>query len=229
MPSSYALNYKAIPYTTTWIDFPEIEPLSKELGIPPTFTRVNGAQGYTVPFIVGHSTGLKLAGSGDILSYLSKAYNYADFPAFRGEDLVTKEVQDKFQADFLKALEPLWQFTALAPVGAFSPAGGAHYRWTQELAFGQTLESLTPKGEKKTIEWNKLKASFGAFAAKYKDKKGTLIINADGLSILDAFAGGLLKYASIALGSEQWKEVQEWDSGFWAEWVKALSKYEAVL
>jgi len=38
--SRYCLNYKEIPYQTECVEFPDIAPLCKELGIPPTGIKI---------------------------------------------------------------------------------------------------------------------------------------------------------------------------------------------
>ncbi|KAJ3510855.1 hypothetical protein NLJ89_g4435 [Agrocybe chaxingu] len=39
----YCLNYKRIPYKTEWVEYPDIEPLCKRLGIAPTDKKKDGS------------------------------------------------------------------------------------------------------------------------------------------------------------------------------------------
>ncbi|KAL9127177.1 MAG: hypothetical protein Q9217_003885 [Psora testacea] len=42
------LNYKSLPYHTTWLEYPDIEPTFKAVGIPPN---IQGTAAYTIPTI----------------------------------------------------------------------------------------------------------------------------------------------------------------------------------
>jgi glutathione S-transferase len=68
------LNYKGIPYRTEGNEFPDIEPLSKKLGIEPTNHNPDGSALYTLPAIHDSSTGVYIADSTAIAEYLEKTY-----------------------------------------------------------------------------------------------------------------------------------------------------------
>ncbi|KAJ7483558.1 hypothetical protein FB451DRAFT_1234964 [Mycena latifolia] len=52
----YALNFKGIPYKTSWVEYPDIEPLSREVGAAPTRNKPDGRPHYTLPMIHDPST-----------------------------------------------------------------------------------------------------------------------------------------------------------------------------
>ncbi|KAH9480875.1 Glutathione S-transferase-like protein ustS [Psilocybe cubensis] len=69
-----SLNFKRIPYTTQWVEFPDIEPLYKKLGIPPSKNKADGTPFYTIPAIHDPSTGAYITDSILIAEYLDKTY-----------------------------------------------------------------------------------------------------------------------------------------------------------
>ncbi|KAF8994799.1 hypothetical protein BDQ17DRAFT_1524749 [Cyathus striatus] len=75
----YILNYKNLPYKTIYLEYPDIETTSKNLGIPPTATKVDGSPYYTLPAIHDSSTNKALADSLRIAQYLDATY--PDTPA----------------------------------------------------------------------------------------------------------------------------------------------------
>ena len=69
-PIRFILSYKSIPYRTKWVEYLDIEPLSKNLGIKPTGNNPDGTPFYTLPAIHNPSTGTYLAESFLIAEYL---------------------------------------------------------------------------------------------------------------------------------------------------------------
>jgi hypothetical protein len=53
----YSLNYKGIQYDTVWLEYPEIEGFSKQVGVSPTKYKPDGRPTYTLPMIHDPTTG----------------------------------------------------------------------------------------------------------------------------------------------------------------------------
>ncbi|KAF8588673.1 hypothetical protein K439DRAFT_1233675, partial [Ramaria rubella] len=72
------LNYKGIPYKTTWVSYPDIEPTLKKLGCSPTGTKPDDPSKpfYTLPAIIDTSNGTQvvIADSLAIAEYLEAKY-----------------------------------------------------------------------------------------------------------------------------------------------------------
>ncbi|KAH7906584.1 hypothetical protein BJ138DRAFT_1162296 [Hygrophoropsis aurantiaca] len=86
MKTRYTLNYKSIPFTTTWAEYPDIEPTMRALGAQPTAGNVSGPTAakdirrptptplYTLPVIHDHYTGAIVSDSLAIAEYLERTY-----------------------------------------------------------------------------------------------------------------------------------------------------------
>jgi hypothetical protein len=69
------LNYKQIPYTTAWVEYSDIDAVSKQIGAPPTGKRSNGEPLYTVPILRIPGTDEVISDSANILRYLEGRYS----------------------------------------------------------------------------------------------------------------------------------------------------------
>jgi glutathione S-transferase len=73
-PRRFNLRYKRIPYETVWVEFGDIERVSKEIGAPPTGKKPDGTNLYTLPAIRDQDTGRAISDSFAIASYLDERY-----------------------------------------------------------------------------------------------------------------------------------------------------------
>ena len=137
------LNYKGIPYRTEWVEFPDIEPLSKKLGIKPTDHNSDGSPLYTLPAIHDPSTGVYVADSTAIAEYLEKTYPNTP-SVFPNE---TIGLQKAFDATFERSLEAVWSFILPATNLKLNPVSEEYFRRTREISFGKKLEDVIPTGE----------------------------------------------------------------------------------
>jgi glutathione S-transferase len=70
----FALNYKRVPYTTIWVEYADIQTVSKEIGATTTEKRPTGEPRYTLPAIRIPATGEVIADSAKIIAYLEEKY-----------------------------------------------------------------------------------------------------------------------------------------------------------
>lgn len=68
------LNYKRLPYKTVWVDFADVQPLSKQISAPPTTTYSDGSPRYTLPTIHDPNTGRTVSDTFEIARYLDEQY-----------------------------------------------------------------------------------------------------------------------------------------------------------
>ncbi|KAI0347640.1 hypothetical protein BDW22DRAFT_6305 [Trametopsis cervina] len=117
------LNYKGIPYRTEWIEFPDIEPLAKSLGVSATSKKPNGEPLYTLPMILDPSTGKVVVDSLPITLYLDEQYPRTPRVVPPG----TLSAHKAFAATFQRqVLEPMRRFM-LSRVGAKVSERAAEY------------------------------------------------------------------------------------------------------
>ncbi|KJA20281.1 hypothetical protein HYPSUDRAFT_142565 [Hypholoma sublateritium FD-334 SS-4] len=221
----YCLNYKALPYKTEWVEFPDIEAHCKKLGIPPTSVEADGTPAYTLPALHDPATGTYIADSLLIAEYLEKTYPTPSiFP--HG----TAAFQALFDGALRKAaLGPLWPFIIPAVHTRLAPASAAYFRTTREPIFGKALEEVTPTGAEGVAQWAAFEAGLDT-VDKWYAKSGGPFIMGDTTSWADFIVGSWLIWLRTIWGegSQQWKDVASWHGGRWAKVLGDLEEYQKV-
>ncbi|EOD45793.1 putative glutathione s-transferase protein [Neofusicoccum parvum UCRNP2] len=69
-----ALNFKGLPYTTTWVALPDIPKVRSSLKVPPCRKFADGTDFFTLPIIQDPATDSLVGDSFDIAVYLQKNY-----------------------------------------------------------------------------------------------------------------------------------------------------------
>ena len=222
------LNYKGIPYRTEWVEFPDIEPLSKKLGIAPTFHKSDGSPLYTLPAIHDPSTGVYIADSTAIAEYLEKTY--PDTPSVFPNETIG--LQKAFEATFENSLEAVWSFIIPATNFKLNPVSEEYFRRKREISFGRKMEDIVPTGNARTEEWGKFEKGLASVHSYLvlTDKKGPYILG-DTISWGDLVLFSFLYWFKITWGenSREWKDIASWNGGRWEAHIEALKKYHTVV
>ncbi|KDR69176.1 hypothetical protein GALMADRAFT_77653 [Galerina marginata CBS 339.88] len=224
----YTLNIKGIPYKTEWVEYCDIEPLSKKLGISPTSTKADGSPLYTLPAIYDPSTKTYVAESLVIAEYLEKTYPDSP-PLFPHNSL---GLQTAFTSAFTANLNPLFEFILPEVTLNLNPPSAEYFRRTREIEFGKTMEEVLPKGEKGVAQWAEYKAGLGKVDAWYVKNggKGPFLLG-ETPSWADVVVGGWTIWLRIVWGedSRQWKDIKSWHGGRWNAILDSLKKYETIV
>jgi len=222
------LNYKGIPYRTEWVEFPDIESVSKKLGVKPTGQRSDGSPLYTLPVIHDPSTGAIVVDSFAIAQYLEKTYPNTPsvFPN------ATVGLQNAFEATFMKSLDGLWRFIIPAVNSKLSPVSQEYFRRTRETSFGKKLEDVIPTGDARTEEWGKFEQGLARIHSYLTatDKTGPFFLG-DTISWSDLVLFSFLYWIKLIWGedSKEWKDIASWNGGRWEAHISALQKYNTVV
>jgi len=222
------LNYKGISYRTEWVEYPDIESVSKKLGIEPTSHRSDGSPLYTLPAIQDPSTGICVADSIAIAEYLDKTYPNTP-PAFPNE---TAGLQKAFRATFDRNVEAVRPFIIPAANSKLNPVSEEYFRRTREISFGKRLEDVVPSGNARIEEWGKFEKGLARIDSYWAltDKQGPYMLG-DTISWSDFELFGFLYWLRLIWGedSKEWKDVASWNGGRWEAHINALQKYQTVV
>ena len=224
-PPRYTLNFKGIPYKTEWVEYPDIEPLCKKLGISPTSKKADGSDQYTLPAIHDPSTGAYISDSILIAEYLEKTY--PDTPQVFPHHTIA--LQATFAEAFGKNLSGLANFILPATCTKLNPRSQEYFRRTREKAFRKTMENLVPKDETAIAQWAQFRDGLGKVDAWYAKNSGQgPFLLGETPSWGDIVVASVFIWLRIVWGedSQQWKDISSWNKGRWAAVVEALKKYE---
>ncbi|KAF8578933.1 hypothetical protein K439DRAFT_1620918 [Ramaria rubella] len=215
----YVLNFKGVPYKTTWLEYPEIEPTMRDLGAPPTGTKPDGSPFYTLPVIVDPSRRTSSGGptivseSFLIAEYLDEAYPIPGplFPA--GTKALQKLFYDRF---FPTAIMPTLPIR-LPEMLDYVNEGSLPY-WRMKMKLGGVHEEVCPKGSEKWDKaWECAQRGMNEIALLL-DKNGP---KANGLAVgqhltfTDFTIAAYLETIFIVHNEEWHAKVKTWDGGRW--------------
>ncbi|KAJ7790382.1 hypothetical protein B0H14DRAFT_2939884 [Mycena olivaceomarginata] len=208
----YALNFKGIPYTTIWLEYPEIEEKCKEIGASPTKNKPDGRPHYTLPMIHDLSTGAVISDSAKIAAYLDATYPDKPMLMPAGTAGLHRAFEDAAHA----LISPIYPYGLPATHKNLNPVSAEYFRRTREVT-------------RDAVEWKKLKDGFG---------KLDEWIRVNGPES-PYFMGGTPCYADLWTAAYvlwirlvlpgKWEEVKSWHEGRWAKLLKGLEEYETVL
>ncbi|KUM55809.1 hypothetical protein ACN42_g11430 [Penicillium freii] len=153
------LNYKNIPYKTIFLEFPDIEPTLKNLGLVP-----GEASKYTVPAIQHVPTNTYIMDSLPIAQFLESTY--PDPPVPLTSDL-GREIETKGRGVLGKAI-----YSSVMPreVRILSPRSQEYFRRTREAALGHRLEDLLD-GDREDRVWGGVSDAMGAIGELMRTHK----------------------------------------------------------
>jgi glutathione S-transferase len=222
----FILNYKRLPYSTVWVEFPDVETTLRSIGAPPSATRSDGRPIYTLPVIVDPMRSPMspevLCNTNTIAEYLEATYPAR--PVFpEGSRALQTLFVHYIQEVFAKPLLPI-----MVPLShqRLPERSQSHFRGHRGAAPGYPgagMSTPTPDytlatGPQREQAWRAVKEQFD-FLAMILDKN-----NGDGDGIVAM--GHDVTYADFALCSvliwiervaahDGWARIRHWNSGRW--------------
>jgi len=223
-----ALNFKGVPYKTVWVEYPDIEALSKEIGAAPTGVKKDGSPSYTLPAIYDPKTKKVISDSQDIAEYLDATYPSEPLLFPPG----TVALQIAFQEAFTATALPSFFAPMLQESGfVLNEKSAVYFRQTREAMYGKPLEQFSPVGPTRDGDWKKVEQGFSVVAGWLKRNGGGLYVMGDTPSYADLNILAFLFWVKSVRGanSSDWKNIQTWDNGTWGKLIKAFDQYTAIL
>ncbi|KAH7370151.1 hypothetical protein BKA65DRAFT_487763 [Rhexocercosporidium sp. MPI-PUGE-AT-0058] len=185
------LNYKQIPYKTLFLEFQDIEPTFKELGVAPPESASGGNIKYTVPVIYHVPTKTYLMDSIPISKFLEKIYPDPSIP-------LTSELGREIESKARSAVGITFS-ASLMPreLGILSPAAQEYFRRTREASLGFPLENLLD-ADREQKAWDAATDSIRAVDELIMTNKaeGPFVLGAEP-SYTDFFIAGSLQCARV--------------------------------
>ncbi|KIX96509.1 uncharacterized protein Z520_07775 [Fonsecaea multimorphosa CBS 102226] len=182
------LNYKQIPYKTVFLEFPDIEPTLKELGIS-----LSGSQTkYTVPAIHHVPSKTYLMESAVIAQFLESTYPDPPVP-------LTSELGREIEAKARSVSGAVFRASTLPrEINILSPRAQEYFRRTREASLGHRLEDLLDDPAKEDAAWSAASEGLRAVGELMQTHKaeGPFVLGARP-SYTDFFIAGSLQSARV--------------------------------
>ncbi|KAJ5103314.1 hypothetical protein N7532_003843 [Penicillium argentinense] len=244
----YALNFKGMPYSTTWVAMPDISKTRQEVGIPASRKFADGSDYHTLPMMTDSTTGAKIGDSFDIAVHLQQTY-----PSAGSGNLFPQQTLDYVYSDDLAMFAPLSENNAIehteyarfntnvdAVFSAhvqlmvhglpFDPADAEVTKAEFVRRAGvASWDELTVSGEKREELKFSLCEKLGGLAFMFQmDQSGPFILGQQA-SYADLIVGSWLQMMHGTLPEAEWKEVATfWYGGVFGQLHDALQKYAQV-
>ena len=221
---------KGIVYKTVWVEYLDIAPLCKKIGVGPTTMYPDGSPQYTLPAIYDPNTSTAVVDSAAIVRYLEKTYPSAG-PILLPPTLVP--FQEAFWAAFAGTLFGGGHLVALTlpPVCAAMPPRSADaFRHAREALHGPVDVLAPPGSQKRATHWEGLQVALGTIASwlgKTADgKERLLFLGGEDICYADVTVAGFMKCIQKLTPPEEWEAVKTWDGGRWDRFMEAFQPYE---
>ncbi|KAF8190222.1 hypothetical protein K438DRAFT_1592458, partial [Mycena galopus ATCC 62051] len=206
------LNYKQIPYKTTWVNFPDIETVLTAAGAPPTS---HAAPKYTLPAIIDGETAL--SDSRVIAEYLDRTYPTRPVPLLGME-------QETAVESVLRLLSPL-----VVPnvVNHLEERDAAYYVQSRRKMFGKELHEICPPSRR-----DEMLHVLDVGLTELSDFAGEAsregwIFGKDGPAYEDFELVGWFFWAKIAGLPDLWERIKAHDAK-WSRLFTAAEPYMAI-
>ncbi|KAG0270861.1 hypothetical protein BGZ95_001421 [Linnemannia exigua] len=244
--SRYALNFKKIPYSTSWVQQPDISKVRRALGIPAARKFGDGSDFHTLPVLSDPTHNALIGDSFDIAIYLQKTYpdsgsgnlfppqkldyvfpyGLAMFPLSERNDVEFTEYSvfnTNVDAVFTTHTQLMGHGLPFDP--AIEDIVRADFVRRAKVA---SWDDLTVRGE----EREKLKKSFcdtlAGLADLFKrDPSGPFLLGTQP-SYADFIVGGWVKMMHVTMPRAELEEARTWHGGVFGRLHDALQIYAEV-
>ncbi|EXJ69249.1 uncharacterized protein A1O5_07285 [Cladophialophora psammophila CBS 110553] len=185
------LNYKHIPYRTIFLEFPDIEPTLKGLGLVPSESAAGSKIKYTVPAIQHVPSNTYMMDSVPIAQFLESTYPDPPIP-------LTSELGSEIEAKARAVIGKVF-YTSTMPreINILSPRSQEYFRRTREASLGHRLEDLLDP-DKEDQSWDAVSDGMRAVGELMQTHKadGPFVLGARP-SYTDFFIAGSLQCARV--------------------------------
>ncbi|KAF4544631.1 Glutathione S-transferase [Lasiodiplodia theobromae] len=247
----FALNFKALPYTTTWVALPDIATVRNQLAVPPCRKFADGTDFFTLPIICDPSTNSTVGDSFDIAAYLQRTYPGAGagdlLPAGLALDYVVE--QDlAFLVPLSACRDEGGEYAAYAKFNVnVDAAFTAHVQLTTQgfpfdPANAEAVKALFVKragvkswedfalvGEARVRMMESFERTLGGLARLFeREAGGGPFLRGERACYADMIVGAWLRMMRATLPEGEWEQVRGWHGGVFGRLHDGLEVYAEV-
>lgn len=244
----FALNFKTLPYTTTWVALPDIAKVRSSLAVAPCRKFADGTDFFTLPIISDPATNASVGDSFDIAAYLQRTY-----PDAGAGDLFPAQTLDYVVEQSMAFLVPLSAcrdegeyaeyakfnvnvdaaFTAHVQLTTggfpFDPASEAGVKALFVKRAGvKSWDDFALVGEARTKMMESFRKTLGGLAKLFEREAGGPFLRGEKACYADMIVGAWLRMMHATLPEEEWEQVRGWHGGVFGRLHDGLEAYAEV-
>ncbi|KAI0036290.1 hypothetical protein K488DRAFT_82242 [Vararia minispora EC-137] len=224
----YILNMKGLPYTTTWLEYPEVEPALKKVSAVPSAKKPDGSDLYTLPAIYDPNTGAALTESEKIAEYLEERYPTPGTPPLFPPK--TRALQSGYRdAVRVHTSESVFMLCVQPTVGCLTPGSVEYFVSTRSAMLGSPLDKIAPPGSEAQAKFLKTALDGLSVIASWHDLNETkgLYVMGDQPCFADVALAAALNWVRIVCGEAEggvWDTLAKADGGRWGKLLGAFNE-----
>ncbi|KAL7790341.1 hypothetical protein V8C37DRAFT_384803 [Trichoderma ceciliae] len=247
LKSRFALNFKALPYSTSWVAMPDIAKVRRSLGEGASRKFADGADFYTLPMIQDAATGATVGDSFDIAVYLQRTYpdagagdlfpaqslDFAFVPSFALTVPLSERADGGFPDYYRFNTNVDAAFTSHVPLMVsgmpFDPATVEETKAEFVRRAGVSSWddfTLTSEAREKLME--SFQSVLADLAKLFLQNTGGPFLLGQRASYADLIVGAWVRMAQMCLPKSEWEEVRCWHDGVFGRLHDALETYAEV-
>lgn len=182
------LNFKGLDYKTEWVEYPDVAPKFKELGIPPNPKDLNPNFEYSIPAVKINGEYIM-----DSLAIAKKIEEIQPEPSLHIDSEYTKRTQDAV-LQLLGSLAPIAM--PRVPPMLLNPPSAQYFEETRAKRFGMPLAEFA-KSDKAKNAWENAQPALEEIKAILNDHKDWPNVLGDKFSFADFILAGLWRFVEL--------------------------------
>jgi glutathione S-transferase len=216
----YALNAKALPYTTEWVELPDVKAIRLKYGVAPVRKLPNDEDFYTLPMIYDPSTDAWIGDSFDIAVYLDRQYPDSGVRLFPpGSEGVHRVFNAHVDALFTRHVVLCFGGLPFNPETAEMTKAEFCRRFKVD-----NYDDFNVKGEARVQIIQAFEADMDEFSKLWKFDESPFL-EREKMSYADLIVGGWLAMMKECLIEEEWERLCQWSGGRWGRLHKAMERW----
>ncbi|KAM0251741.1 hypothetical protein ACHAQJ_008016 [Trichoderma viride] len=242
-----ALNFKAVPYSTSWVGMPDITKVRRSLGESAGRQFADGTDFYTLPIIQDAATGATISDSFDIAVYLQRTYpdsgagdlfpaqslDFSFTPSFALAVPLSERADGGFPEYYRFNTSVDAAFTTHVPLMVSNmPLDPATVEETKvefvRRAGVSSWDDFTLTSEMREKLMESFQSVLGGLAKLFLENPGGPFLLGLRASYADLIVGAWLRMAHVCLPKSEWDEVRCWHNGVFGRLHDALDTYAEV-
>lgn len=221
---SYALNLKSLPYTTKWVELPDVKSTRLSLNVAPVRKLPNNEDFYTLPILHDPATSTYIGDSFDIAVYLDHQYPNSGTRLFPPGTIGVHRVFNTY----VDALFTRHVILCSQGLGLFfnpETAEESKAEFVRRAGVREWSDLVVDPGDARRKMIEAFEREMEEFAGFYRDDSGPFL-EGDKISYADVVVGGWLAFLKETL--LEWEEVCGWQGGRWKRLHEGLAQWAEV-